>query len=204
MKYNIKYRLITTGDSLRDFSKKNLFRILVFSSFVIFGFIVGISIGIKAEDASPSIMAMNWLMGSYAVNNMNLFLYFALKFIVFALIILLFISVSQNIYLSFVYYLTLFFIGLSLGGPIIILFRLFGLSAIFIAIIGFFIFEIIYASIFVLFASSMLCIAVEKHKYGCIVDMKKLMKDMYQILILAGALILFQTIVLFICSVFIL
>lgn len=201
---SIRYRVVPILDDLKCLVKRNLFFIILFAAFYFIGMIIGISIAVKAEDAKASLMAINWLMGNYAIKNMNLFLFFLLHLLLLAIVALIFAFVSFKVYFSFVYFLVFIYMGMSCGGAIVLLFAIFGISSLVIDILGFVIFELAFTAYFILYASYMFEIAIENHRFGCNCGFRQLMKPFLQQFILLAALLIIQTFLLFLCSVFIL
>lgn len=204
MVHDVKYRIVSILDSVKGLVRRNLFLILIFSAFYILGFIIGICVAVRAEDAKASLMAFNWLMGSFAINNMNIFLVFIVHLLFFAVIAFVFALITYNVYFSFVYIALIVYLGMSLGGPIVLLVAVFGLGALIIEIVAFVLFEIIFAAYFILFASHMFTVAVENHRFGCNCSFINLIKPFGQQFIFLAALLVVQSFLLFMCSVFIL
>ena len=204
MKIGVKYRIMSLADSFITFARRNLFYIILFSAFYLLGFIIGVSLGIRAEDPRASLSAINWLIGNYTLSRLNTFLFFVLHLLVLAAAAFIFVLLTVNIYFSAVYFIVFLYMGMSCGAPIVLLFKLFGVGSIVIDIFGFVIFELLYAVFLIFFAAHMFETALENHKFGCVHNVRKLMLPLAQQFIFVAAIVAVQSFLLFVCSVFIL
>lgn len=189
-------------DELLSFIRRNLTLIIIFAVFFICGFITGIFLAARVDTPEQSFSSFNFLLSCRLIGNMNIIVYFFLRIALIIAVILVLMLCSFSVYLIIVSGGMILFIGLSCGGPIVLMFRLFGLGSI-VADIIWLPFELLFAVYFILMGAYFTSVAIEKRKYGCFFDYRAIVIPLAKQLVLLAALTAVQAFLMFVCAVFI-